>query len=380
MMGSDSSARVKSIMNTVLDSIIVINARGLIQDVNPACARLLGYSVEEMLGQNISMLMGEAHAHQHDMYINHYLNTGEAHIIGIGREVEARHKNGALIPVELAISECEIDGTMHFVGVLHDISERKLAEKAMNHLIEQLRESNEDLERYAYICSHDLQEPLRMIRGFSQKLKEALIKSGQMDDMLEHYLHYIATNAERGQELVRDVLAYARLDKDDVPLEAVNLENILTMVKESLLEMIEHHHALIETESLPVIYGNRTQLYQLMLNLISNALKFQHPNTRAHIRIRVGYPDGRLQIAIQDNGIGIRPEDGDKIFLIFKRLHHRSDYPGNGIGLALCRKIMDRHGGTIHFTSRENEGATFYLTFPSSACKGATHENNRQAG
>lgn len=365
--------RLRSIMDTVLDCIILINAHGIIQAVNPACYRLLGYTEEEMLGREVEMLMGEQDRHQHPGYIQHYLKTGEAKIIGIGREVEALRKDGSRVAVELSISTFEMDGHPCFVGVLHDITERKQAEKEMNELIERLTESNEELERYAYICSHDLQEPLRMIRGFSAKLQQNLDTQGLQDATVQHYLSYITSNAERAQELVRDVLAYARLEKNDLPETLTAMDEVLQDATEALAGLISYHHARIEASSLPVLHGNRTQLYQLMLNLLSNALKFQPPGQSAAVSIWSEEDAQHWVVCVQDNGIGIRPEHADRVFRIFKRLHHRSEYPGNGIGLALCRRIMERHQGSIHFRSQEGQGTTFYLTFPKSLKENQDH-------
>ncbi len=360
----ENERRLRSIMDTVLDCIILINSRGIIEAVNPACNRLLGYTEEELLGKNVGMLMGGEHRPHHDGYIQRYMKTGEARIIGIGREVEALRKDGSLVSVDLSISTFEMLGEPCFVGVLHDISERKQTEAEMNRLIERLTESNEELERYAYVCSHDLQEPLRMIRGFSTKLTQALHGQDLLDETLEHYLHYITSNAERAQELVRDVLAYARLEKCELPEFPVPMNDVMNDVTEALAGLISYHKAEIETATLPVLHGNRTQLYQLMLNLLSNALKFQPIGQPARIRVWSEQDTQYCTLYIQDNGIGIPKEHEEKIFHVFKRLHHRSEYPGNGIGLAVCRKIMERHGGVIRFDSEEGAGTTFYLMFP----------------
>lgn len=361
----ESERRLRSIMDTVLDCIVLIDSSGIIEAVNPASYKLLGYREEELLGKNVSVMMGADHAGGHDQYLRHYLNTGEAKIIGIGREVEARHKDGTPVPVDLSISEFKMDGQRRFVGVLHDISERKQAEQEMNRMIDRLTESNTELERYAYVCSHDLQEPLRMIRGFSQKLQRELEAENALSDTLAHYLHYITANATRAQELVRDVLAYARLDRSDQTAETVEAAEVVRDVLESLSDTLEKTRArVVVDDPLPVLQCSRIQLFQLLLNLISNAVKFQPPGQQAEITIGCESDASGHRIFVRDNGIGIRPEHAEKIFQIFRRLHHRSDYPGNGIGLAVCRKIMERHGGTIHFTSEEGQGCTFHLNFP----------------
>lgn len=231
-------------------------------------------------------------------------------------------------------------------------------------VIEQLSVSNEELQRFAYICSHDMQEPLRMIRSFSEKLvlnlKPRLTE--EADERNIKYLNFITDNAARAQQLVSDVLTYSSVENDTSTLSEVNLESVITMVKDYMQENLDSTGGVITHDPLPVIRGNRTQLLQLFQNLISNALKYQLPDVRPEVHITVEDIGEYWQFAVSDNGIGMQQRHLHKIFDVFQRLHRRDQYPGTGIGLAICKKVVQHCGGTIWVASKKGEGSTFYFT------------------
>lgn len=243
------------------------------------------------------------------------------------------------------------DGKKFILGIGRDVTERE-------NLIDKLSQSNQELERFAYICSHDLQEPLRMIRSFSEKLQSHFGSDLDNDPKGKKYFHFIIDGAKRAQNLIFDILEYSKVAKSVESFEDINIKNIIDLLKTT----IEEEKNIITHDSLPIIRGNKTQIYQLFQNIINNALKYQKPNTIASVHISVEDKPQFWQFAIKDNGIGIEKRHQKKIFDIFQRLHGQSLYPGTGIGLSICKKVVEHHGGTIWVDSEKDNGSIFYFT------------------
>lgn len=253
-----------------------------------------------------------------------------------------------------------------FSGTIQDITERKTTElllqqanEALQQQATELKASNEELERFAYVASHDLQEPLRMVSSFLSLLKKRL--AGQLDDPSNTYIHYATDGAERMKQLIQDLLHYSRIGSTNEPMGPVDMKEVVTNACHLLSQPIAESGAEIRTGDLPHVWGHKTQLNQLVLNLLSNALKYR--GTAPPV-IGVGCTEqkDRWEFFIRDNGIGIDPKFFDKIFIIFQRLHTKNDYSGTGIGLALCKKIAERHGGHIRVESAPGKGSTFFFT------------------
>lgn len=252
---------------------------------------------------------------------------------------------------------------IRMVGSVEDISWRKKAEEEREKMIAKLTESNSDLERFAYICSHDLQEPLRMIYSFTKLLEKHLGDS--LDEQGVRYMHYITGGAAQARQLINDVLNYARVGHETELLTNIESESILANVLGDLSTSIEETGADITHDALPVVYMQPTHLRQLLQNLIGNALKFCTGAPHIHVGVK---EDGMFWcFSVRDNGIGIPQEHMHKIFSIFQRLHERDSYPGTGIGLALCKKIVQKYGGNIWVESESGKGSTFFFTLPSIA-------------
>jgi signal transduction histidine kinase len=233
---------------------------------------------------------------------------------------------------------------------------------------EELRRSNENLEQFAYVASHDLQEPLRMMSSYASLL-ERRYKS-RLDKDADEFIGYIVDGASRMQALINDLLAFSRLGRTEAVRAVVDLNTVLAAVKEGLAAAISECGAVITNDTLPTVYGNESHFTQLFLNLIGNAIKFrglQEP--RIHIGVEQ-YP-GEVVISVRDNGIGIEPQYFEKIFLIFQRLHARSKYPGTGIGLAICKKIVENNGGRLWVESQAGDGARFCFTIAAKGVKDA---------
>jgi PAS domain S-box-containing protein len=229
-------------------------------------------------------------------------------------------------------------------------------------LIEKLTDSNEELERFAYVCSHDLQEPLRMVRSFSEKLQQQLSGKLDGDDKAQRYFRFVIEGAERAQQLIADILIYSSLDRDTQRPESVNLNEVLDNIRDVLRPQLEEHDGEITSDELPVITGNKTQLYQLLQNLINNGLKYQKPGAKAKVHVSAQDIGTHWELAVSDNGIGMEAQHLEKIFEVFARLHRREEYAGTGVGLSICRKIVQRHGGSIYVESEKDKGSVFRFT------------------
>lgn len=253
-----------------------------------------------------------------------------------------------------------------FSGTMQDITERKQAEldlQELNRNLErravELKASNAELERFAYVASHDLQEPLRMVTSFLGLLQKKI--GSQLDDTSKTYIHYAVDGAERMKGLIRDLLQFSRLGTSRESFAAVDLDELMKHVLQVYELPVRESNAQIQVTPLPVVTGDKTQLLQLLQNLIGNALKYRS-NQPPVIGIGCTEKDNEWEFCVSDNGIGIDPKYFDKIFVLFQRLHQKSEFGGNGIGLSICKKIVERHGGRIWVQSRPGHGSTFYFT------------------
>ena len=292
--------------------------------------------------------------------------------------VEQLRQQGLDIPVvmvsgalgELMAVECIKQGASDYVlkdqlGRLPGSVDRALREKRLRdehrQTQQELARSNRDLEQFAYVASHDLQEPLRMVAAYTQLLAERY--QGQLDANADKYIHYAVDGALRMQTLVQDLLAFSRVGRNGRDPRAVNMKGILELVLDNLQTVIRETNAQVDVHPLPEVVVDATQMVQLFQNLIGNALKF-----RGRDAVRISITGERNErewtFSVTDNGIGIALEHAETVFVIFKRLHTQAEYPGSGIGLAICKKIVEQHGGRIWVESRPGQGASFKFTLP----------------
>lgn len=247
-----------------------------------------------------------------------------------------------------------------------EIEERKRTEKLARRA-EELARSNADLEQFAYVASHDLQEPLRMVASFTQLLAERY--HGKLDADADEFIGYAVDGARRMQALVSDLLAYSRVDTRGKEFGAIDCEKVLQAVLANLLKTLEESGGQVTHDPLPTVEGDETQLWQVFQNLVGNALKF-HGSEPPRVHVSAQEIKGEWRFSVRDNGIGIDPQDAERIFLVFRRLHTRTEYPGTGMGLAITKKIVERHGGRIWLESEPGKGSTFCFSLP---MKGVTH-------
>jgi len=257
--------------------------------------------------------------------------------------------------VELKVAPIHWDGKDVYLFTLHDITVR-------NKFMNQLTDSNDELERFAYVCSHDLQEPLRMIRSFSEKLQIYFSNENIESSKANRYLDFIADGAERAQLLISDILAYSRINSSTRKMEPVNTMDMVDRIKTDINSASDDSAVMITYENLPVVQGDPTQLRQLFQNLINNAMKYHRVENPPRIQLSAEAVGHFWQFSIKDNGLGIESRHLFKIFDVFQRLHRQSAYAGTGIGLSICKNVVERHGGSIWVDSEYGVGSSFHFT------------------
>jgi len=264
----------------------------------------------------------------------------------------------------------EVRGLLASLQELNQGLEQRVAERTaqLDRSNKDLDRSNKDLEQFAYVASHDLQEPLRMVSQFLLLLRDRC--QGQLDQQAQEFLGYSLDGATRMSAMITDLLAYSRTGSEGITLAPLDLQNVLESVKANMRVSIEGCKAVVTADPLPTVMADAAQMRQLLQNLVGNALKFRVEGRRPEVHIGARQEDGRWVLHVSDNGIGIDPKQVNRIFMIFQRLHSREEYPGSGIGLAICQKIVERHGGRIWVESTVGEGSTFYFTLPISGKDG----------
>ncbi len=337
--------------------IIAMDLQGRVRTWNRAATATFGWEPDEVLGG--ANPLTDARGEPFDVPQN-----GED---AVGREFRTFRRDGGAIDLFVARAPTyapsgEVDGHML---VCEDISARKRAEQQLEAYAAELARSNEELENFAYAASHDLREPLRMVRSFTRLLAERY--EGRLDADADRFIGFAVDGATRMESLIKALLEYSRVDGrptlSDTPLDGV-VEQAITNLASGIAEA----GAIVTKDPMPSVTGDPEQLLRVFQNLISNAIKFRADRTpRVHVSAR---EDGdRVVISVRDDGIGISPEYFDRIFVVFKRLHGPAEYPGTGMGLAICRKIVERHGGDIWVESSPGEGATFYFSLPRAAAQ-----------
>ncbi|MGA2853440.1 MAG: PAS domain S-box protein [Verrucomicrobiota bacterium] len=340
-------------------SIVITDAAGNIEYVNPKFTAVTGYSSEEVIGKNPRILKsGEMPADGYQRMWQTILSGAEWR-----GEFHNRKKNGELFWEAASISSITDDSgkIAHFIAVKEDITEQKLAEEKLQHTLADLERSNKELEQFAYVASHDLQEPLRMVSSYTQLLAKRL--EGRLDEKTQKYVRYAVDGATRMQSLINDLLAYARVGTRGQPFEPTDSRAALGGAMRNLIATIAESGAIVTNADLPTVRADASQLVLLFQNLIANAIKFRRADTPS-IHVSAQDKDREWVFAVKDNGIGIEPRHAERVFMIFQRLHTREEYPGTGIGLAVCKRIVERHGGKIWFESEPGKGTTFFFTIP----------------
>ncbi len=360
----------EDLIATMQDGCSVLDLHGVHIDVNPAFCGMTGFTREELIGA------GPPHPYWPPECLAEITQAfrrtlcDETHNF----ELTFMRKNGERFPI-LVSSACIRDAQgqiVNYFATIKDITERKRAEEILVQSARELTRSNAELEGFAYAASHDLQEPLRMVASFVGLLKERY--QGQLDADADEFIAFAVDGAKRMQRLIDDLLEYSRVATRGQPPAPTDAAAALDEALWNLGLAIEEAGATVTHDPLPTVRADPTQLMQLLQNLIGNALKFGSSEPpRVHVSARETFEVSETskvwEFSVRDNGIGIDPQYHDRIFGVFQRLHTRTEYPGTGIGLAICKKIVERHGGRMWVASQEGQGSTFYFTLPAAAQK-----------
>ena len=362
-----SEERYRSLVELSPEALFV-NRKGRIVLVNPAALQLFGAaSADQLLGKSpFDIFHRDCHAIMRER-ISQVLAGQRVPAL----EEKVIRMDGVAVDVEVVAAPVMEQGDRAIQVLLRDITERKRAEAALQKTAEDLRRSNRDLEQFAYVASHDLQEPLRAVGGYVKLLQ--LRFPDKLDAKAQGYIAGAFEGATRMEQLIRDLLAFSRVATRGDAFLPADLEDALGQALRNLEASLKSAQAIVAHDPLPTLAVDAGQIRQLFQNLVGNAIKF-HGEQPPKIHIAAKRQDGRWEFSVRDNGIGIEPQYFEKIFQIFQRLHTRKDYPGTGIGLAICKRIVERHGGALWVESELGHGSTFYSSLPDTAANTALVE------
>jgi PAS domain S-box-containing protein len=357
-----SARRIERFLEAAPDAMLGIDGSGMIMVVNQQAERAFGYDREELIGQPVEMLIPGALRSRHVAYRAGYLDDPQTREMATGLEPRARCKDGTLFPVSVSLATVNEDEGQLVIAAVRDITERKRADAALVERTRELEISNRDLLQFASVASHDLQEPLRKVSSFCQLLARRY--QGQLDEEADEYIGFVVDGAARMQALINDLLALARVGRSGDQMTDVDCGKVMRQVRRDMATVLEDVGAeLVVVGDLPVVRAHQGLITQLVVNLVGNSVKFHGPRP-PRVEVSASREEGEWRFAVKDNGIGIESQYASRVFDVFERLHTRSEYPGTGIGLALCRKIVELHRGRIWFESQPGAGTTFYWTIP----------------
>jgi PAS domain S-box-containing protein len=353
-----ANAYNRSLIEASLDPLVTIAPDGKITDVNEATEKVTGYSRDELIGTDFSDYFTEP-----DKAREGYLQVFKEGIV-TDYALKIRHRSGNITPVvyNASVYSNEAGSVIGVFAAARDVTELNRAEEALKQKMAEVERSNAELEQFAYVASHDLQEPLRMVASYV-KLLDRRYKD-KLDADASEFINYAVEGSTRMQQMINDLLAYSRVGTKGMPFEPVDLELTLKRALGNLKASISESDARVTYDPLPTVMADDIQLTQLFQNLIGNAIKFRSADRSPIVHVSAKRLESAWEFVVSDNGIGIEPEYFDRIFIIFHRLHTRVEYPGSGIGLAICKKIVERHGGRIWVESKPGVGSMFHFTIP----------------
>jgi PAS domain S-box-containing protein len=353
--------RYRGLLEAAPDAMVVVNAGGEIVLLNVQAEKQLGYRRDELLGQKVKNIIPEGFAERLIADGTRSPADALAQQIGTGIELIARRKDGSEFPIEIMLSPLESPEGILVTAAIRDISVRKNAEGHLVKTVGELKRSNEELQQFAYVASHDLQEPLRMVASYTQLLAKRY--KGRLDSDADEFIAYAVDGSTRMQGLIQDLLSYSRAGTDAKPLHKISSESVLKEALGALRATIEESGAIVTHDALPTIVTDGTQLTQVFQNLVGNAIRYQGSQVPL-VHVSATKKGSEWIFAVRDNGLGIDPQYFDRIFVLFQRLHGQTEFKGTGIGLAICKKMLEGLGGRIWVESQPQNGSTFFFALP----------------
>jgi PAS domain S-box-containing protein len=343
------------------NGMVMVNARGEIVLVNSEAERLFGYAANELLGKALEVLVPQRFRAEHPKMRETFVAKPQRRAMGAGRDLFGLRKDGSEFPIEIGLNPiATAQGTFTLSSIV-DITERKNAQEALLERTKELLRSNSELEQFAYVASHDLQEPLRMVASYTRLLAEEY--GDKLGEEGKLFVHFARDGAERMQQLIHDLLAFSRVGSRGRHLRSIAPRACLETAIENLRISIDETSTEIRAGVMPEVVADPMQLNELFQNLISNSIKFRR-ELPPLIEIDAALDGKFVQFSLRDNGIGMEAQYFEEVFQVFKRLHSKEEYPGTGIGLAICKRIVERAGGSIWVESTPGVGSTFYFTLP----------------
>jgi len=370
-----SEARLRSLFEAAPQAILTVSRNGQIALINRRTEEMFGYSRSEIVGQPLETLLPERYRRVHAGHRDGYFAKPHTRLMGTGMDLTGRRKDGTEFPIEVGLSYLDAGEERMALGLITDITERKRAADELSRVNEELRGSNAQLEQFAHVASHDLQEPLRVVTNYLELLQRRY--RGQLDSQAHEFIHYAVDGATRMKVSIQDLLSFSRVGTVALNSRTVQSGAMLDDVLVDLKVAIEQSHAIVTADRLPEIVADASLLTRVFQNLIGNAIKFQKNKTpRVHVSAR--REEAAWIFSVRDNGIGIESRNAARAFRIFERLHSADQYPGTGVGLAISQRIVERHGGKIWLESQLGIGTTFFFTIPHRAALKA-HAGNPNA-
>ncbi len=351
---------------TAQDAIFIIDRDDRIKFINSFAANLVGAPPDEITGKPRCSFFPSDTSDAQKQYLQKIFETGiSAHF----EEKMKFLKHETWLDTQLVPMKNEKGEVTAVLGIARNVTERKSSEEKLSLLLKELKRSNAELEQFAYVASHDLQEPLRMVASYVQLIERRY--KGKLDSDADEFIAFAADGAKRMQNMINDLLQYSRVTTRGKPFELTDCNTLLDSILTNLKVAIEECNSVVTHDPLPVVIADASQLERLFQNLIGNAIKFRS-DAKPHIHIGVEKKENMWLFSVRDNGMGFDMKQADRLFKMFQRLQSSTKYPGTGMGLAICKKIIERHGGKIWAESEIGKGSTFYFTIP--IRKGGTHE------